>query len=370
MNHCCGLYIHIPFCQSKCPYCDFYSKACTPAESSLYTQKLCEIISLYAELYPNKIFDTLYIGGGTPSIIGTDNLVKIVTAAKQHFHTVSDMEITIEMNPCSAVKMDFDQLSAVNVNRISLGVQSANENELQLLGRIHRNADVIRTAEKIQKSKIENLSLDVMVGIAEQNETSLKNSLDFCIQNGAKHISAYLLKIEPNTPYQKLASRLNLPDDDKQADLYEFMVNYLTNKGYCQYEISNFAFSGFESRHNLKYWNCEEYLGLGASAHSLMDGKRFYFPRDIQSFYDNKTVSDGDGATEYEYIMLRLRLTDGISFEAYQQKFHRKFPERCLAKAEKYSRYQLISLQKNAVKLTQKGFLLSNVIIADILSEL
>ena len=268
MNHCCGLYIHIPFCQSKCPYCDFYSKACTPAESSLYTQKLCEIISLYAELYPNKIFDTLYIGGGTPSIIGTDNLVKIVTAAKQHFHTVSDMEITIEMNPCSAVKMDFDQLSAVNVNRISLGVQSANENELQLLGRIHRNADVIRTAEKIQKSKIENLSLDVMVGIAEQNETSLKNSLDFCIQNGAKHISAYLLKIEPNTPYQKLASRLNLPDDDKQADLYEFMVNYLTNKGYCQYEISNFAFSGFESRHNLKYWNCEEYLGLGASAHS------------------------------------------------------------------------------------------------------
>ncbi len=367
MNEPCGLYVHIPFCQAKCPYCDFYSKACNREETEHYVNHLVRQMEIYGNLYSDKKFDTLYIGGGTPSVIGTDNLFRIVETAIHFFSFLPFPEITVEMNPCSAKHIDFEKLRSIGVNRISLGVQSANERELHLLGRIHNNSDVIETVTKIHKADIENISMDLMLGISEQTIFSLQNSIRFCIDNGAKHISAYLLKIEPDTPYQKLAPTLSLPDEDTQADFYEYMQKFLTEKGYRQYEISNFSFVGFESRHNLKYWNCDEYLGIGVSAHSLMNGRRFYFPRDMQSFYDGKTIDDGNGSTEQEYIMLRLRLSDGICFREYQNLFGKKFPERYLKTAQKYSKYGLVNLQTDRINLTPKGFLLSNTIIAEML---
>lgn len=368
MNNPCGLYVHIPFCQKKCPYCDFYSTVCNHKEIQRYVSHLIEQIKIYSRRYPHKIFDTLYIGGGTPSVIGTDNLFEIVKTATEHFHFLPFPEITIEMNPCSAKYIDFEKLRLAGINRISLGIQSADKEELKLLGRIHHNHDVIETVAKIHQAGIENISMDLMFGISRQTSASLQNSIEFCISHGAKHISAYLLKIEPNTPYQKSAPTLSLPDEDTQADFYEYMQEFLCQKGYRQYEISNFSLEGFESRHNLKYWNCDEYLGLGTSAHSLMDKRRFYVPRAMLSFYENRTLDEGNGATEQEYIMLRLRLCDGIIFKEYETLFNKKFPEHYLKTARKYSRYGFVRLQENNFSLTPKGFLISNTIIAEILA--
>lgn len=366
MNNPCGLYLHIPFCSSKCLYCDFFSKADNSNEISVYIQHMLRIIKNYGKKYSNKIFDTIYIGGGTPSVIGTENLIKIISAAKSNFNMITP-EITIEMNPNSALNIDFNLLANIGVNRISLGVQSSNESELKVLGRTHKNSDVVKAVKMIKNSGINNVSLDLMVGISEQDKQSLQQSIDFCISQQPTHISAYILKVEDNTPYKKLAPNLNLPDDDKQAELYEFMRNYLTKNGYEQYEISNFAKKGFESRHNIKYWNCDEYLGLGASAHSMIEGKRFYFPRCNNDFYNNKIIFDGAGGTAEEYIMLRLRLKDGLYFKEFENIFGFPLPKNCISVAKKYMSIDLTEITNEKINLTLKGFLVSNTIIAEML---
>ena len=236
-----------------------------------------------------------------------------------------------------------------------------------MLGRIHRNNDVKAAVEKIKSSGIDNISLDLMIGIPEQTTESLKNSIDFCIELEPKHISAYILKIEENTPFKRLAPTLNLPNGDTQADFYEYMQDYLSKNGFEQYEISNFAQAGYESRHNIKYWQCDEYLGLGPSAHSMMNSKRFYFPRSISDFYNNKTVYEGEGATSEEFIMLSMRLKTGLIFKEYTDFFHKPVPRQCIAVGKKYERYGYTRADNASVSLTPKGFLVSNAIIAEML---
>ena len=369
MNGLAGLYIHIPFCSGKCLYCDFFSKADNKEEISTYVQHLLDKIEYYSEIYQDKQFDTIYIGGGTPSVIGTEYLAEIVTKAQESFNVISP-EITIEMNPKSALNIDFKKLADYSVNRISLGVQSANENELKLLGRRHCNNDVVNAVEKIKSAGIENISLDLMVGISQQTKESLMKSIDFCIKQNPTHISAYILKVEENTPYKKLTPTLDLPDDDMQAELYLTMQNYLSEKGYNQYEISNFAKSGFKSKHNLKYWNCDEYLGIGASAHSMMDNKRFYYPRNFENFYNNNVVLDGAGASAEEYIILKLRLADGFNLSEFEKLFGEPVPTECIKVAKKYSKHNLTIVTDEKIALTKEGFLVSNAIIAEMLMEL
>ena len=331
-----------------------------------YVNEIIAKNEYFGNLYSQKKFDTIYIGGGTPSIIGTENLLKIINSAKNNFNII-DPEITIEMNPCSAQNIDFEKLRKCGVNRISLGVQSVHKNELKLLGRLHKNEDVIKSLKKIKSAGISNISLDLMIGISQQTEKSLLQSIDFCVESGAKHISVYILKIEENTPYKKLAPTLNLPNDDKQAEFYEIMQSYLEKKGYFQYEISNFSKSNYQSRHNLKYWNCDEYLGIGASAHSFMNGRRFFYERNFNSFYNNIIKDDGVGGTPEEYIMLKLRLSQGILFEEYQNLFNQKISNNIIKKAEKYSKYGLMNLNSMGISLTPKGFLVSNSIISDLI---
>ncbi len=366
MNGLAGLYLHIPFCSGKCLYCDFFSKATSKEEINTYVSNMLARLEHYAKIYKNKQFDTIYIGGGTPSVIGTQHLAKLVTTIQKSFNMVSP-EITIEMNPKSALDIDFKVLAECGVNRISLGVQSAHKNELELLGRRHCNNDVIKSIEKIKQSGINNISLDLMVGISQQTKESLLKSIDFCLEQSPTHISAYILKVEENTPYHRLAPTLNLPDDDMQAELYITMQNYLTEKGYNQYEISNFAKPGFESRHNLKYWNCDEYLGVGASAHSMMDCKRFYYPRSLDDFYNNNVIADGSGATAEEYIMLSLRLASGLNFNKYKAYFCTDVPENCIEVAKKYEKCGLTKITDEAIALTKEGFLVSNAIISQML---
>lgn len=354
-----GLYLHIPFCNGKCPYCDFYSVMPCAETVKKYVDTLCKKID-----DANKIYDTVYFGGGTPSLIGADNIAKIMS----HINRTSDCEATLECNPSDtggiSSSFDFSVVAKSGINRISMGLQSANDNERSLLGRRGGCDDVERAMKRAADAGITNISLDLMLGLPEQSFESLKSSIEFCKNSGAKHISAYILKIEQETPFYKKKDSLNLPDEDKTSDLYLFAVDELQKAGYKQYEISNFSKEGFESRHNLKYWHCEEYLGIGASAHSFVDGKRFYYSRSIDDFINGfSPADDGLGGDKEEYIMLALRLSEGLIFSEYEKRFSKPVPEKMLIKAAELEKHGLVTINKNAIALTVKGFLLSNSVI-------
>ncbi len=305
-----GLYIHIPFCNGKCPYCDFYSLSFNNDKIDEYTEHLAKKIITYKD--SSLLADTIYFGGGTPSLLGTERLIYILDSVYSSFGKNS-IETTIEVNPESSGSLDFQKLYYHGINRVSVGLQSANDNELKLLGRKHTADDVKDTVKNIKKGGINNISLDLMLGISGQTMDSLDKSIDFCRSIDAEHISAYILKIEENTVYYRKQNQLILPNDDDVCDFYEHTVNKLSEYGYHQYEISNFAKKGKESKHNMKYWKCEEYLGLGPSAHSFLNGKRFYYNRKTADFYNDLTVDDGVGGGEEEYIAMALRLCDGIN---------------------------------------------------------
>lgn len=358
-----GLYLHIPFCKTKCPYCDFYSMRGDVSDKDMYTISLVESMENWSDKLGRKA-DTLYLGGGTPSILGGENIAMLTQRAKNLFGV--DGEITVECNP-SAVEEDFfEAVADAGVNRISLGVQSVIESERKKLGRFSDREIIEKRIEQSKTAGIKNISLDVMLGVQEQTMKSFDETLDFCIASGATHISAYMLKIEEGTPYYKKKDSLNLPNDDEVADMYLAMSEKLRANGFEHYEISNFARSGFEGKHNLKYWNCEEYLGLGPSAHSFIDGKRFFYPRDIEYFKNGgEPISDGNGGDEEEYIMLRLRLKDGIVFEDFEKRFEKIFPRDIIKKTERFIENGLMKCDDKSMALTEKGFLLSNLIIAE-----
>lgn len=360
-----GLYIHIPFCKSKCPYCDFYSLKKGDSNGENYVSAVKDSLESWAQKTEKKA-DTLYFGGGTPSLLGGDKISEIVTAAKKHF--VCDGEVTVECNPSCIEEDFFKKIASVGVNRISLGMQSAVDDERKRLGRLADVRAVERAIGLAHKAGINNISLDVMIGIPDQSEKSLKETLCFCVNSGAKHISAYMLKLEEDTWFHKNAHKLNLPDDDFTADLYLMMIDILAENGFAQYEISNFAKAGYESRHNLKYWNCDEYLGIGPSAHSFLDGKRFFYPRDI-SFFESggDSVADGDGGGLEEYIMLRLRLAEGLVFEKCEERFPSFFKEEYLKKCALLEKAGFIKADQKHLSLTSKGFLVSNSVIEKII---
>ncbi len=366
MNDAIGLYLHIPFCVSKCPYCDFYSFRADNSAKDEYTDALIKSINDNYRLYGLKA-DTLYIGGGTPSVLGGERLSKIINTARKTF--VSDgAEITVECNPYGLTQGFFFALSECGVNRISLGLQSSADAERKKLGRRGTAEDVKNAVSYARLAGIENISLDVMLGIPEQTLKSLENTLKFCVGEGIPHISCYILKIEENTPFYKMRDTLNLPDDDTVADMYLFMCEYLERHGIMQYEISNFAKQGCESRHNLKYWRCEEYLGLGAAAHSFINGKRFYYPRDEKAFVCGaKPVSDGTGGDFTEYAMLRLRLASGLVNSELKERFGFCIPEEMRMRAKIFEKNGLLISDENGIRLTRKGFLVSNTVISELI---
>lgn len=354
-----GLYIHIPFCNGKCPYCDFYSV--TPKDNIInsYVDALCKKID-----EAGRIYDTVYFGGGTPSLIGSDNIAKIMS----HISRTPDCEVTLECNPSDTGAInsafDFDVAAKSGVNRISMGLQSAEDAERKALGRRGGCDDVNRAIERAKNAGIENISLDLMLGVPNQTAESLKKSIKFCKNSGAKHVSAYILKIEESTPFYNKKDSLMLPDEDETCDLYLLAVEELKKSGFEQYEISNFSVKGFESRHNIKYWRCEEYLGLGAAAHSFVNGKRFYYERSFDKFIsDNPPIDDGKGGDEEEYIMLALRLSEGLIFENYKNRFGKPVPENLIKKAKELEKHGLVNITNHNISLTVNGFLVSNSVI-------
>ncbi len=331
-----------------------------------YCAVLCRNIAESAEALQYKA-DTLYIGGGTPSALGAARLKSLIMAAKQSFLT-TDAEITVECNPHKLPSDFFEVLRAVGVNRISLGLQSAVESERRVLGRLSSRTEVESVVRAVQDAGIQNMSLDVMLGIPNQTAKSLSETMDFCLSLGVPHISAYILKLEENTVFYKRRAQYAFPDDDRTADLYLQMCETLENGGLRQYEISNFAKTGFESRHNLKYWHCEAYLGLGPAAHSFLYGKRFYFPRDLQAFLKGEPpISDGTGGNFAEYAMLALRLREGLRETAVQARFGHEIPKEMRQKAEALAVHGLLESDCVGIRLTRQGFLLSNSVLAEIL---
>lgn len=365
-----GLYLHIPFCKSKCPYCDFYSFSGKDTEKDEYTIALQKkILSSVSTLQNDNSCkaNTLYIGGGTPSVLGSKNLEILVNACNSGFLT-DGAEITVECNPHGLDEAFFKVLYNCGVNRISLGLQSAVDSERRILGRLSDRNQVENAVKMAQKVGFSNITLDVMLGVPKQTEKSLNETLDFCISLGVPHISAYMLKLEENTHFYKMKHKYNLPDDDLTADLYLQMCEKLEENGIMQYEISNFSKKGYESRHNLKYWHCEEYLGLGPSAHSFLDGKRFYFDRDFNAFMNGDSpIDDGVGGDFTEYAMLGLRLVEGLNGDKVFERFGHKIPKELYDKSKIFINNGYMAKTENGIALTRKGFLMSNAILSEIL---
>ncbi len=359
-----GVYIHIPFCSSKCPYCDFYSLTENEKVMDKYVEKVKEEIKKYKGISA----DTVYFGGGTPSVMGGERLSEILSVIKENF-SLKNPEITTEINPSSCDENLIKIISEAGFNRVSFGVQSAVENERKYLG---RKSEISAIKEKINFAKeygIKNISLDLMLGIPEQDMKSLKKSVDFCLEENVTHISAYMLKIEEGTRFFDIKDTLPLPDEDELCDYYEFLCDYLEKNNFHQYEISNFSLRGKESKHNLKYWNCEEYIGIGPSAHSFFEGKRFFHSRNLDEYFENplSVIDDGTGGNPEEFLMLKLRLSDGVKEEEFFKKYGMYFPKKIREKSKKYEDNNLLISDGEGIRLTRKGFLLSNTIIGDLI---
>lgn len=358
-----GIYIHVPFCKSKCPYCDFFSVAVTDELLDKYTQKTCDCLRAWSKI--NRMANSLYFGGGTPSLLGTKRIKTIVECAGKYFNVLNkDSEITLEMNPGDYNFLDFRELYNSGINRISIGLQSSNDNELNLLGRRHTSEICKEAVCKIQDAGFKNISLDLMIATPSQTKESLLKSIKFCSELQVQHISAYILKIEKGTNFYQNKNSLDLPDEDLTSDLYLIACNELEKFGFRQYEISNFCKTSYESQHNLKYWNAQEYLGIGPSAHSFINGKRFFYERSIKNFFEKQNIiSDGIGGYEEEYIILRLRLSQGLVNEKFKKRFGKCIPKKYFQNALRLKNSDFLFVDENCIRLTQKGFLVSNEII-------
>lgn len=366
MSNSIGLYIHIPFCKHKCPYCDFFSGSADEDAFDEYAVELKNKIRYWSEKAKRDI-STVYFGGGTPSILGADRLCDILNFIKKYFNVKNDAEITVEVNPDTAKIIDFEKMYACGFNRISMGMQTAIEDELKLLGRIHSIDDAKISVERAKKAGFSNISLDLMMGIPNQTIESLEKSIGFCADCGVTHISSYILKIEENTPFYKMQNTLNLADDDMQAEMYLRAVEMLDSLGYKQYEISNFAKQGFESKHNTNYWKCGEYIGIGPSAHSFFEGKRFFYSRSMEDFKNNKLSYEGTGGDEEEFIMLSLRLKSGLEYSEFEKRFGCSLPSCITYKAKQYEKYGYMNVTDKSISFTPKGFLVSNSIISEMI---
>lgn len=355
-----GLYIHVPFCLSKCPYCDFYSVGYTPERAEGYKDAVIRNLRHYDNEYGFS-YDTVYFGGGTP-VLMYEHIGEILGNVR----LTDNAEITLEANPCVSDENALKNLIDCGVNRISFGVQSLSDNELTFLGRRHTAKEAIAAIERAYSVGFRNISADLMLSLSGQTKDTLANSIDRLSELPVNHISAYMLKIEQGTPFGSM--ELSLPDEDETAELYLFACRRLEEKGFFQYEISNFSQKGMESKHNLKYWRSEEYLGIGPAAHSYLNGKRFSVGRDIEGFLRSpvqKTViTDKNPGSFPEYAMLKLRLREGISFsECESFGVSRDYIEKKLKAIPK----SYIEQDEKGIRLTPEGFLLSNTIIAKII---
>ncbi len=366
-----GLYIHVPFCSKKCNYCDFYSFSANDNQKKDYVNAVLEHAKITANHYPDTVFDTVFIGGGTPTALGGTLLCRLIDGVRNQLVIDDNAEFTVETNPGLCDISDFSSLYSLGVNRISIGLQSANDEELKLLGRIHTTYDYLRTLDTVRNAGIDNINTDIMFSLPSQTPEMLAKTLDFVCAQKPTHISAYSLKIEDGTPFAKMRDSFVLPDEDTDADMYLQICDTLSSHGYSHYEISNFAMSGKECRHNLKYWKLDDYIGLGPAAHSCIKSARYAYKRDVNAYIDKFLSGSADdilseradiseAERSRERIMLGLRLSEGISYGDLFALVNREAAEKNI---RNLSDCGLIKLTSNGFALTERGMYVSNSII-------
>lgn len=371
-----GIYIHIPFCRSKCDYCDFYSLAGQEGRMDDYLKALLAHMKETAQVIRGHQVDTIYLGGGTPSLFGLKRIKSLLSVVYKYFDVARDTEVTMECNPDSVDKKMLLALRRAGVNRISMGVQSASDQELASLHRPHTFAQAQSAVTAVREAKIKNLSLDLIYGLPQQSMEGWKDTVERVLALAPEHLSCYGLKVESGTPLdQRVIHGEILPDDDVQADMYLWTVERLAQEGYLQYEVSNFARGGFQSRHNLRYWMSRPYIGFGPGAHSDFGGRRYSFIKDLEGYIsgvlEGGTVVDESDLIPQrergsEYLMLRLRTTRGIEEWEYRREFFMNF-DPLEQKLSEYERQGWVSHHDNRWRLTPQGFLISNTLIGTLL---
>ncbi len=367
-----GLYLHIPFCVRKCNYCDFCS---FPVADTRWREEYIKTLAGEISLYKGRgiAVDSIFLGGGTPSLLNACELELLTETIKESFVVLDDIEFTVEVNPGTLTEETAKALASLGVNRISIGLQSIHENELKTLGRIHTFDDFMNSYQLIRRTGFSNVNIDLMYGIPEQTKESFLKTLEVVSDISPEHLSLYGLILEEGTPFYKKRSSLNLPGEDAECDMYFLAADFLHEKGYSHYEISNYAKENYECRHNLKYWRCREYIGFGLSAYSYFGGSRFgnsKHPNEYFAFCGKKYdyAENIDKATEaYEYVMLGLRLKEGISLSDYEKRFNKDFRigrERILSDLFNTG---LMIRSDDRISLTERGFYVSNLILTELI---
>ena len=372
-----GIYIHVPFCRSKCYYCDFCSKTrATDEQIGRYVDALCAEIKFISERIKDSgnelpIADTVYFGGGTPTLLDPKSFERALRSVSDSFGICDSAEITAEANPKTADLHKLCDMRNLGINRLSIGMQSVHGAELRALGRAHSFEDFCAVYKDARRAGFDNVSADLMYGIPDQTSESFEVSVKTLADMSPEHISSYCLTVEEGTTFDRCRHKLNLPDEDAVADMYSMMSDTLSKQGYGKYEISNFAHKGYESRHNIKYWRLDDYIGFGSAAHSYFDGVRFAHTRDIESYISGENTycevcSIQRREAMNEYVMLGMRLADGINISDFEARFGENF-ENCFgAKLKKYAP-EHVYMDKNVCRLTPKGMFVSNFILSDVL---
>ncbi len=368
-----GIYIHVPFCKSKCTYCDFasYPKEINKAES--YFACLYRELKGRAERVKDKVFDTVYIGGGTPSFVGANLIAGAVRQVKKCFNLSPNPEITIELNPGTVDAEKVAIYKSVGINRFSIGLQTGYDDQLKKLNRIHTAKDFLLTCNLL---KGENISADVLIGLSGQTAEQVKKTIELALAGGAKHISVYALTPEVGTPIYTDYLNGELLSDDEVADIYDEIRSFLKEKGVERYEVSNFAIPGYESKHNLNYWERGEYVGVGVSASSFINGHRTTNTYKIDEYENaiiynvNPVIADdeivGDDA-EFEFIMLGLRTEKGISVKKFNAEFNVDFTEKYKKELDKKRAF--LDFDGDTLKIKPEYIYVQNDIIMEFLRK-
>ncbi len=375
-----GLYLHIPFCAKKCAYCDFYSFK--PDDDKFMANYVSAMMLQMEDISAScrgRVIDTVYFGGGTPTMLPTNQFSRLMDSVRRNFKLKKDAEITVEANPGTVDRAYLKALRKLGINRLSIGMQSTNRSDLKTLGRIHTFEEFRETYDRAREAGFDNISIDVMYGLPHQTMASFKRTLEDVAELEPEHISLYCLKIEEGTPFYAMRDTLTLPDDDAEFEMYTLAVDYLSSEGYGRYEMSNFARDGKYSRHNLKYWNCDEYIGIGASAHSYFCGERYSIIRNaetyingleileagIQIINDSRLIDKNESMNEY--VMLRMRLDDGVDGAEFQNIYGVDFYQKFGQYLDEYIEGGFVQRIGQKYSFTTKGMFVSNYILSAVL---
>ncbi len=369
-----GLYVHFPFCLRKCLYCDFPSYSGQEHLMDRYLEAMkTEIDNIEAEI-ENREIETIFWGGGTPTLFSGEKLADLLNYIKESFIISQGVEITTEANPETIDEDKLKALKAAGINRLSIGMQAGQDKHIKKLGRVHSLHDVIKSVDSARKVGFKNINLDLMFGLPNQTSDEWMESLSIAVDLGVEHISAYALIIEEGTPFFEMErqGKLNTPSEEVEREMYHKGVEYLTAQGYIQYEISNFAKPGKECRHNLIYWHNEQYIGIGSGAHSSLRGERWSNYSDICQYID--TILQKGRAIEYsqkiskdeqrfETIMMGLRLTKGISKAKFYERFGRDIGYYYRGAIDTLKGQGMLTETPESIYLTPKGLDLQNSVL-------